>query len=58
MTTIKATKGELVNLINGLFAVQEIKGKDFSLAISKNIDSIKTNLQTLEEAATPSKEFI
>ena len=37
MKTINATKGELVNLINGLFAVQDLKGKKFSLSVSKNI---------------------
>ena len=40
MTTINATKGEFVNLINGLFAVSELKGKDFSLTVSENIKSI------------------
>ena len=32
-TTINTTKGELVNTINGLFAVQELKGKKFSLVV-------------------------
>tara|TARA_R110002020_G_scaffold474833_1_gene707676 strand:+ start:403 stop:816 length:414 start_codon:yes stop_codon:yes gene_type:complete len=58
MTTINATKQEFVNLINGLYQVQEVKGKQFSLLISKNIDILKTELKSLEEAATPSEEFM
>ena len=38
MKTIKTTKAELVTLINGLYAIQEVPGKKFSLAVSKNIE--------------------
>ena len=58
MTTIKATKQEFVNMITGLYQVQDIKGKEFSLVVSKNIDILKTALQSLEDAATPSEEFM
>lgn len=58
MTTIKATKGEFVNLINGLFAVQELKGKDFGLVVSKNITSLKEGLKHLEDEGKPSEEFM
>ena len=58
MTTIKATKGEFVNLINGLFAVQELKGKDFGLVVSKNITSLKEGLKHLEDEGKPSDEFM
>lgn len=58
MTTINAKKGELVNLINGLFQVQELKGKTFGLAVSKNIKILQTELKDLEEAGKPSEEFM
>jgi len=58
MTTINAKKGELVNLINGLFQVQELKGKTFGLAVSKNIKILQTELKDLEEAGKPSDEFM
>ena len=58
MITIKAKKQELVNVLNGLFQVQEIQGKKFSLVVSKNIDILKTELASIEKAATPSEEFM
>jgi len=58
MTTITATKGELVNLINGLFQVQELKGKKFGLAVSKNIKILKQELKNLEDMSKPSEEFM
>tara|TARA_R110002049_G_scaffold40082_1_gene122543 strand:+ start:113 stop:526 length:414 start_codon:yes stop_codon:yes gene_type:complete len=58
MTTINATKGEFVNLINGLFQVQELKGKDFGLVVSKNITSLKEGLKHLEDLGKPSEEFM
>ena len=58
MTTIKTTKGELVNLINGLFQVQELKGKKFGLAVSKNLKILKDELQDLEDMGKPSEEFM
>ena len=58
MKTINATKGEFVNLINGLFQVQELKGKEFGLAVSKNITTLKEELQHLEDLGKPSEEFM
>ena len=58
MTTITATKGEFVQIINGLFAVQELKGKKFSLTVSKNIVILQKALKELEEAGKPSEEFM
>ena len=58
MTTINATKGEFVNLINGLFQVQELKGKKFGLAVSKNITILKEDLKHLEDLGKPSEEFM
>tara|TARA_B110000495_G_C23023531_1_gene607660 strand:+ start:1636 stop:2049 length:414 start_codon:yes stop_codon:yes gene_type:complete len=58
MTTITATKGELVNLINGLFQVQELKGKKFGLAVSKNLIILKKELKELEDVGKPSEEFM
>tara|TARA_R110002020_G_scaffold557_1_gene2808 strand:+ start:9735 stop:10175 length:441 start_codon:yes stop_codon:yes gene_type:complete len=56
--TIKATKGELVNIINGLFSVQELKGKKFSLLVSKNIAILQEALKEVEDAGKPSEEFM
>ena len=58
MTTIKAKKGEFVNIINGLFSVQDLKGKKFSLTVSKNIVILQKALKDLEEAGKPSEEFM
>ena len=58
MTTINATKGEFVNLINGLFQVQELKGKKFGLVVSKNITILKDSLKHLEDLGKPSEEFL
>ena len=58
MTTINGTKGELVNVINGLFAVQELKGKKFSLVVSKNIAILQETLKEVEDAGKPSEEFM
>ncbi len=58
MITINATKGELVNLINGLFAVRDLKGKNFSLVVSKNTIILQKLLQDLEDAGRPAPEFL
>ena len=58
METINAKKGELVNIINGLFGVQELKGKDFSLVVSKNIAILQESLKELEDVGKPSDEFM
>ena len=58
MTTINATKGELVNLVNGLFSIQELKGKKFGIVVSKNLTILQKELKPLEEAGKPSEEFM
>ena len=58
MTTINGTKQEFVDLINGLFAAQEVEGKDFALTISKNISILREELKDVEEKAQPSEEFL
>jgi hypothetical protein len=58
MTEITAKKGEFVNLVNGLFQVQELKGKKFSLTVIKNIKTIEQELKDLENAGKPTKEFM
>ena len=58
MNTINAKNGELVNIINGLFSVQQLKGKDFSLLVSKNISILQKSLKELEDTGKPSEEFM
>ena len=58
MKTITDTKGELVNIINGLYGVQSLKGKKFSLTVSKNISILTEALKDLEKAGKPSDEFM
>jgi hypothetical protein len=54
---INAKKGEFVELANGLYKVQELKGKEFGLVVSKNIKTIQSSLKELEDASQPSAEF-
>jgi len=58
MKTINATKQEFVDIINGLFAVQDLQGKEFSLLVSKNIHILQKNLKDIQEAGKPSEEFL
>jgi hypothetical protein len=55
---LKTTCGELVDLMNGHFGVQDIQGKDFALAISKNISILQSALKDVEKKGTPSDEFL
>tara|TARA_R110002167_G_scaffold33570_7_gene107776 strand:+ start:14675 stop:15088 length:414 start_codon:yes stop_codon:yes gene_type:complete len=55
---LKTTNGELVDLMNGLFSSQDIKGKDFALTVSKNISLLQEHLQHVEEAGRPTEEFV
>ena len=41
-----------------MFAVQELKGKDFSLVVSKNISTLKDKLKDLEDAGKPDPKFL
>ena len=58
MTKINATNGELLDLINGLFAVKDLQGKDFSLPVGKNLNILKEALAPLEKLGQPSEEFL
>ena len=55
---LKTTTGELVDLMNGLFNSQDIKGKEFALAVSKNISILQEHLDHVEQAGRPSQEFV
>lgn len=58
MTKVELQNGQFVDLINGLFAVQNLKGVKFGLLVSKNIRVLQDELDHLEEAARPSNEFV
>lgn len=58
MKTITGSKQEFITIINGLFSVQELKGKEFGLVVSKNIEILRNSLKDLEEAGKPSEEFM
>tara|TARA_R110000751_G_scaffold50345_1_gene111342 strand:- start:331 stop:768 length:438 start_codon:yes stop_codon:yes gene_type:complete len=55
---INAPKKDFISLINGLFSVQELKGKKFGLVVSKNIEIIREALKELETAGQPTEEFM
>ena len=57
-TTIKTTNGELVDLMNGLFNVQDLKGKGFALKVHENMKSLQQVLEPVEEASKPTDEFV
>jgi hypothetical protein len=60
MATMKltTTNGELVDLMNGHFGVQDIQGKDFAFTVSKNISILQKALKEVEIKGTPSEEFM
>ena len=58
MKTINAKNGELVNIINGLFSVQDLRGKDFGLKVSRNMSKLQDALVEVEEVGKPSEEFV
>jgi hypothetical protein len=58
MTQVELKNGEFVELINGLFSVQGLKGVKFGLLVSKNIRILQNELDYLEAAAKPSEEFV
>jgi len=55
---ITETKAEFVQMVNSLFAVKDLEGKDFAVVVAKNLKTLTTNLKDLEEAGKPSKEFM
>tara|TARA_R110000824_G_scaffold74264_3_gene188981 strand:- start:961 stop:1359 length:399 start_codon:yes stop_codon:yes gene_type:complete len=58
MLTLKTKNREFVDLINGLFNVQDLQGVRFSLVVSKNIRILQQELTDLESASKPSEEFL
>ena len=58
MLTLKTKNREFVDLINGLFKVQDLQGVRFGLLVSKNIRILQQELKDLEEASQASPEFI
>tara|TARA_R100001594_G_C3976886_1_gene249115 strand:- start:185 stop:601 length:417 start_codon:yes stop_codon:yes gene_type:complete len=58
MTKIKATKGEFVQMVNSLFSVKDLEGKDFAINVAKNISILTEALKDIEKAGKPSKEFM
>ena len=57
-TKLKTTNGELVDLMNGLFSVQDLRGKDFGLKVSRNMSKLQDALVEVEEVGKPSEEFV
>ena len=55
---LKTTCGELVDLMNGHFGVQDVPGKEFALIISKNMNNLQKVLGHIEEKGRPSEEFM
>mgnify|MGYP003110182826 FL=1 len=55
---LKTTCGELVDLMNGHFGVQDVPGKEFALIISKNMNTLQKVLGHIEEKGRPSEEFM
>ena len=53
-----AKKTDFVEILQGLFLVKDLKGKKFSLIVSKNIKLIQDSLKDLEHQGMPSQEFI
>jgi len=52
------TNHELVALLKGLYAVQELPGLKFALVVMKNQRVLKTELEDLEELSKPSEDFM
>jgi glycerate-2-kinase len=55
---LKTTCGELVDLMNGHFGVQDVPGKDFALIISRNMHKLQDSLAHVEKTGKPSEEFM
>ena len=60
MATIKlnTTCGELVDLMNGHFGVQDVPDKEFALIISRNMNKLQEVLSHIEKEGRPSEEFV
>ena len=57
MTKIKATNKDLLDLLHSLYAVQDLKGLQFAIGVSKNIDRLKADLEYVNEASIPTEDF-
>ena len=53
-----AKKADFVELLQGMFLVKDLKGKNFSLTISKNMKLIQNSIKDLEHQGMPSEEFV
>lgn len=51
-------KKELVGLYNGLNSVGNLVGVIFGYAVNKNLSIMKPEIEALQKAITPSKEFL
>lgn len=58
MLHLKTKNSEYVDLINGLFSVQDLQGVRFGLAVSKNIRILQKELKDLEDSSIASTEFM
>jgi len=52
------TNQELVDLVNGLYAVKDLQGVKFALVVSKNIENLQKELKHIDDAGKPTDEFI
>jgi flagellar motor component MotA len=57
MELIKATNGELVELLKSLQNIGAVKSTRFAILAARNVKELERVLMSLEEMATPSKEF-
>jgi|TARA_R110002020_G_scaffold137687_1_gene307071 hypothetical protein len=57
-TKLTTTCGELIDLMNGHFGVQDVPGKDFAMIISRNMNRLQETLAHVEKAGKPSEEFM
>ena len=55
---LKTTCGELVDLMNGHFGVQDVPGKEFAMIISRNMNRLQKTLAHVELAGKPTDEFM
>lgn len=54
----KLKKSEIVSLHNGLMAVLKLTGVVFGFAVNKNLAIIKSEIESLQKALTPSDKFM
>jgi len=58
MPKTTVTNQELVDLANGLHGVKDLKGVSFALVVAKNTETIKKELQHIDDASQPTAEFL